>query len=256
MRSLLFCLACLVVPAQAEEVLRLKLPPGPESLPRLMEVFPDGNYTFDRRGTCYVAGDDLREADFPPDFTCVWLPLDVEPVRLTLKLESLACSRVAFRAVCPNVAVVLSPKGDFYALGAGRALDNPACPFRPLPLAGQSQPEAWVENLREVEQVDGPEGVGMGGSLSQAYMMLCCLQQLGQSAIPFFEILLRDGSPSARLMVCKALMQIGERERAERGWADLLECDEIVTWRSGCTVSRLSASYLARWQLEHPERNF
>lgn len=256
MRSVIFWLACGILPVQAEEVLRLQVPSGPESLRQLMETFPQGNYTFDARGVCYVAGDHLRDLEFPSDFPCIWLPLDVEATRLELKYEVAWCSRVTFRANFPQVPVLLSQRGDFYALSANDLLDNPAFPFRPVSSGDRTQPELWMEALCDIDQVDGPEGVGMGCMPSHAYLLFCHLQQLGASAVPFLVTIVEEGTPSARLMACKALAQIGEDKLAKRGLADLLDCEEVVTWRSGCSVSHHPASFLAGWILEHPDRNF
>lgn len=253
---MLLWLAFSRLPVHAEEVLRLQVPNDPGALPRLMAIFPEGNYTFDRRGVCYVAGDDLLETEFPSDFPCLWLPLDVESTRLELEFENMACSRTTFRAVRPDVTIVLSRNGDFYALGAGSSLEQPACPFRALPLGEKSQAQTWVERLCEIDQVDGPDGVGMGGSPSEAFQMFLNLQRRGGSAVPFLQTILEEGSPAARLMACKALMNIGELQRAERGLSDLQNCKESVIWRSGCCFSELPASFLAKRLLEHPDKDF
>lgn len=94
------------------------------------------------------------------------------------------------------------------------------------------------------------------GVQAQPYLLFCHLQRSGASAVPFLVTIPEEGTPAPRLMACKALAQIGEEKLAKRGLADLLDCEEVVTWRSGCSVSNHPASFLAGWTLEHPDRNF
>ena len=76
----LILLAMLTHSACADEVRRLRLPPArlADTLPILRRLLPADNYTFDREGNCYVAGepDELDAIQFPGDFSAVWEPID------------------------------------------------------------------------------------------------------------------------------------------------------------------------------------
>ena len=96
----------------------------------------------------------------------------------------------------------------------------------------------------------------MGGAPTRAYGLFCRLQRLGGPGIAHLKFILEEGSPAARLMACWALRQMGEAETAEHHLTELLECDEEVVWRSGCSVSHHPAAELASWLLECPGRSF
>ena len=74
--QMLFLLLILNLSVAAEEVRRLHLPTGSsaDALSALRQLFPAQNYTFDRDGNCYVAGDsdDLDAVRFPSNFAAVW----------------------------------------------------------------------------------------------------------------------------------------------------------------------------------------
>lgn len=154
MRVLLFLLL-LVSAVGAEEVRRLNLPEGsgPELLPRLMDLFPQGNYTFDAQGNCYVAGEGLDDLVLPADYPVNWESIQLEVRELEPELTT--STLVDAHRRHNELTFVRSSTGRLYVIGPGESIDPPWP--EPAPEVAVSEPTPRPTKLTRIDSCWGFE---------------------------------------------------------------------------------------------------